>query len=261
MEKGIAGLVLAAGSSQRMGVLNKLVLPNGEQSIIRTLLSNLIVSPVKAVFVVLGHQSELVQQEVEGLGVQSIFNPDYQNGLGTSISLGIKKISQLGYNACLLCLGDLPLLKVSHFSHMVNAYQASPNKQIFVPFYCGKQGHPLIFNRTWFHYLTSLSGDKGAKELINTNPDCIQKVDFEDRAGLADVDTYDRYLELTERSQVIKDDKQDSKTKKQPIKLEENQDYYMNDEGLMVFTAKYHLKRGYCCESGCLHCPYGFKLS
>jgi hypothetical protein len=39
--------------------------------------------------------------------------------------------------------------------------------------------------------------------------------------------------------------------------LEEG-DYYYSPEGYMVFTEKYHLKRGYCCQSGCKHCPYGF---
>lgn len=39
----------------------------------------------------------------------------------------------------------------------------------------------------------------------------------------------------------------------------EDGDYYYNEQGLMVFTEKYHLKRGYCCQSGCKHCPYGFK--
>lgn len=36
------------------------------------------------------------------------------------------------------------------------------------------------------------------------------------------------------------------------------EDYYMSDEGYMVFTEQYHLKRGYCCKSGCKHCPYGY---
>lgn len=36
------------------------------------------------------------------------------------------------------------------------------------------------------------------------------------------------------------------------------EDYYMSPDGYIVFTEKYHLKRGYCCKSGCLHCPYGF---
>jgi hypothetical protein len=39
----------------------------------------------------------------------------------------------------------------------------------------------------------------------------------------------------------------------------EQEDFYFTPEGLMVFTEKYHLKRGYCCQSGCRHCPYGFK--
>jgi len=43
------------------------------------------------------------------------------------------------------------------------------------------------------------------------------------------------------------------------MSLQENTDYYFNEQGLMVFTESYHLKRGYCCQSGCKHCPYGFK--
>ena len=39
----------------------------------------------------------------------------------------------------------------------------------------------------------------------------------------------------------------------------EGEDYYFNEAGLLVFTREYHLKRGYCCNSGCLHCPYGYK--
>ncbi|WP_044173118.1 DUF5522 domain-containing protein [Flectobacillus major] len=39
----------------------------------------------------------------------------------------------------------------------------------------------------------------------------------------------------------------------------EPSDYYYNEQGFMVFTKEYHLKRGYCCKNGCKHCPYGFK--
>ncbi|MFY8189315.1 MAG: DUF5522 domain-containing protein [Flavobacterium sp.] len=41
-------------------------------------------------------------------------------------------------------------------------------------------------------------------------------------------------------------------------KLQEGEDYYITPEGYRCFTEKYHLKRGYCCKSGCRHCPYGF---
>lgn len=44
-----------------------------------------------------------------------------------------------------------------------------------------------------------------------------------------------------------------------PNKLVEGEDYYINEDGYYVFTAKHHLKRGYCCKNGCKHCPYGFK--
>ncbi|NVJ63616.1 MAG: hypothetical protein HWD84_05240 [Flavobacteriaceae bacterium] len=42
------------------------------------------------------------------------------------------------------------------------------------------------------------------------------------------------------------------------MKLKEQEDYYWTDQGFKVFTESYHLKRGYCCESGCRHCPYGY---
>lgn len=49
----------------------------------------------------------------------------------------------------------------------------------------------------------------------------------------------------------------DNKRKTEP--LVEGEDYYYNEQKNWVFTAKYHLKRGYCCKNGCKHCPYGFK--
>lgn len=41
--------------------------------------------------------------------------------------------------------------------------------------------------------------------------------------------------------------------------LTENADYYINDDGNFVFTLEYHLKRGYCCKNGCLHCPWNYR--
>ena len=52
----------------------------------------------------------------------------------------------------------------------------------------------------------------------------------------------------------------DGKNKKNKKNEKSEPDYYM-ENGLMVFTASYHLKRGYCCKNGCRHCPYGFKKS
>ena len=40
--------------------------------------------------------------------------------------------------------------------------------------------------------------------------------------------------------------------------IKEHEDFYYNEKGYKVFTEKYHLKRGYCCKSGCKHCPYGY---
>lgn len=47
--------------------------------------------------------------------------------------------------------------------------------------------------------------------------------------------------------------------KKKKIPGLDDEDYYYTDDGFIVFTAAYHLKRGYCCKNGCRHCPYGYK--
>ncbi|KYG78480.1 hypothetical protein AWW68_06845 [Roseivirga spongicola] len=49
------------------------------------------------------------------------------------------------------------------------------------------------------------------------------------------------------------------RSKKQTNFESKTEDYYIDDNGLLVFTAHYHKKRGYCCQNGCRHCPYGFK--
>jgi hypothetical protein len=54
-------------------------------------------------------------------------------------------------------------------------------------------------------------------------------------------------------------DKKPEITTVSPSKLTEGEDFYINERGLFVFTEAYHLKRGFCCESGCVHCPFGFK--
>jgi len=46
------------------------------------------------------------------------------------------------------------------------------------------------------------------------------------------------------------------KNEKKPVPPLSPEDYYINEQGFLVFTEKYHLKRGYCCGSGCKHCPY-----
>ena len=50
-----------------------------------------------------------------------------------------------------------------------------------------------------------------------------------------------------------------SESKKEQIFASKKEDYYLNKDGKLVFTEHYLRKRGYCCQNGCMHCPYGFK--
>ncbi|NRA46950.1 MAG: hypothetical protein HRU09_18535 [Oligoflexales bacterium] len=106
-----------------------------------------------------------------------------------------------------------------------------------------------------------LKSDKGAKRVLNEVNDKIFRLDFDDRAGLADVDTYKEYLRLQENDVDQGARISTKKERNQAAKLIEGKDFYFNDEGLMVLMEEYHLKRGYCCKSACKHCPYGYRRS
>lgn len=256
-DRKLACLVLAAGMSRRMGSVNKLLLNFDGQSMIRAVIKQVIASGVDEVFVVIGHEHQLISHELADLRVNIIVNPSFSKGIGTSLSLGISKIESLGFQACMLCLGDLPALKKSHFDMMINAYHRNENALCFAAYYLGEQGHPVIVSFPLYDKLKQLQGDRGAKKVFAEKLTDLVRVDFDDRAGIEDIDHYQGYLDYMEHTKDA--NKRESKPMPKPQKLVEGKDFYMNDQGFMVFTEHYHLKRGHCCESGCLHCPYGFK--
>ena len=108
-EKGrrIAALVLAAGRSTRMGAINKLIAEIGGKPLVRIAAEQALASRASPVIVVTGHQHEQVEAALAGLPVKLVHNPDYTEGLGTSLKVGIAAVPE-DADGAIVCLGDMP---------------------------------------------------------------------------------------------------------------------------------------------------------
>ena len=184
----IAAVVLAAGKSSRMGLRNKLLEPlDGVPILIRTL-NALIESPIVEIIVVLGHESQELRATLCEQPVETIENPDYHQGMASSLRVGIKALSS-NLDGALVVLGDMPFVTQAHINSLLNAYsEARRPDGIFVPVHSGQRGHPVLFGVCYFEQLQSLEGDVGARSILRENPNKIIEVRMDDDATVLDID-------------------------------------------------------------------------
>ena len=171
--RAVSAVVPAAGLSKRMGGPNKLLLPYGETTVVGAVVLTLIECGLDVV-VVTGRDADLVAQAVAP--ARAVFNPDFEQGLGGSIAVGARNVPE--GNAILIALGDMPAL----INETVDAIIASGTDDfIVVPHYLGAPkvpGHPVLFGAKFREALTQLSGEKGAKEVIDANPANVVTLHF-----------------------------------------------------------------------------------
>lgn len=185
----IAALVLAAGSSRRMGTQNKLLIPLGSTPILRHVLEQLPYGELSQTILVTGHQHDMVEQLTESLPVESAYNPDHQLGIATSILAGLEllKLSQL--HAIMICLGDMPHLAKNDYLQILHTCKVNQDK-IVIPTWNGQHGNPVIFPRAHFDILQDLAPiDKGARAAISAVAKTeIYCLEMPNSACLCDID-------------------------------------------------------------------------
>jgi molybdenum cofactor cytidylyltransferase len=144
--------------------------------------------------VVTGHQRERVEQALAGLPVAFTHNPDFADGLSGSVKAGIAALPA-DADAAIICLGDMPQVDAALIDRMVEAFDPSRGALIVVPTFEGKRGNPVLWARRFFHDLSELQGDVGARHLIGTYADAVVEVPAQNRAVFFDVDTPDALSE------------------------------------------------------------------
>jgi len=188
----IAGVVLAAGLSRRMGQA-KLLMKVGGRAIIRYVVESVLAGGVDSVWVVTGPDVEPIEAALAGIEMQIAVNPAPEEGQAGSVRTGIAALPP-SVDAALIALGDQPLLAPSIIPALLAARRTSP-KLIVAPRYRDGQGNPVVFKREIFPELLRLTGDQGARPIIQKEPTRVEWVEL-DLPMPPDVDTPDDYEKI-----------------------------------------------------------------
>jgi molybdenum cofactor cytidylyltransferase len=182
----VVAVVLAAGQSSRMGS-NKLLADLGGQPMIRRSVAAMRQAADQTI-VVTGRDAGQVAAALEGLPVTFVHNPDFAEGLSTSLRAGIAALPP-GTDAAVIALGDMPLVSPDAVRRLIAAYSPAEHRSLCVPVFGGERGNPVLWGRQHFDALKSLTGDKGARALFDQYTDEIVEVAMPDDAVLKDADT------------------------------------------------------------------------
>ncbi|MBG6289392.1 nucleotidyltransferase family protein [Pseudomonas nitroreducens] len=180
----VVALVLAAGQGSRFGAdKRRAVLPDG-----RSLLAHS-VERAQAVFddvrVVLraGEQADAFGLPA---GCRVIHSPDAALGMGHSLAAGAASLLDSDAQAVAILLGDMPWIAPETLRALADAAGAST---ILFPLHDGQRGHPVLFGRDFWPELTQLTGDEGARAVVQAHRDSCVVVEVKDAGVLRDVDT------------------------------------------------------------------------
>jgi molybdenum cofactor cytidylyltransferase len=186
--KRIAAVVLAAGRSTRMGGPNKLLAEIARRPLVRIVAEEALASRADPVIVVAGHQREGVEKALAGLPVRVVHNPDFAEGLGTSLRAGIAAVPA-DIDGVIVCLADMPRVDAVLMNRLIAAFDPDRGALVVVPTFEGKRGNPVLWSRRFFPDLMAIEGDVGARHLIGRYGEAVAEVPVEGKATLIDVDT------------------------------------------------------------------------
>ena len=187
-----AAIVLAAGLSRRMG-RPKLLLHLRGKPVIRHTVERVIAAGLEPVLVVVGPEHEALRQALARLVVRFVINPTPEAGQASSVGAGIKAVPAEA-TAALIALGDQPGLSLDVIAQLQHAIESS-GKRIAAPRYADGLGNPVLFAAAVFPELLTLSGDRGARSVVEKDPARLAIVDVAAPMP-ADLDTPEDYARL-----------------------------------------------------------------
>jgi molybdenum cofactor cytidylyltransferase len=193
---GVGAIVLAAGSSSRMGSPKQALQYRGESLLRRAALAALDAG-CRPVIVVTGANAELSRRELDGLDVREVFNTLWETGMASSVRAGVEGLlsAEADVAAAVLLLCDQPHVTADVISSLVAAHRAN-GSPVVASMYGGSFGVPALFGRTLFDELARLEGSAGAKQVIKRHASEAHFLPFP--GGEVDVDTPDDFSRLIE---------------------------------------------------------------
>jgi molybdenum cofactor cytidylyltransferase len=185
----IAGVVLAAGTSSRMGRPKQLLELAGKP-LLQHVVDAAAASSLDEIVVVLGHEAGAVEGALVLPGrARAVLNPDYHSGQSSSLRAGLDALPPPA-EAALILLGDQPGVSAATIDAAVAAFRASP-KPFLRAVFEGRPGHPVVIARSQWRAASAAGGDAGARGLLERAP--VEVEELELGAPLGDVDTWSDY--------------------------------------------------------------------
>lgn len=189
----ISAILLAAGESRRMGDFKQLLTVDGKTFVERCV-DTLLASSAAEVIVVTGHRESDLKQKLENRPVRFAHNPNYTEGMSTSIKCGVESASSKS-SAVLIALVDQPLIGVEIVDQLIEVYRKD-RPLIIVPRYKGRNGHPIIIDMKLREEILSIGSAEGLKSVRHAHANEVVYVEVESETVLIDFDLPEDYRRI-----------------------------------------------------------------
>jgi molybdenum cofactor cytidylyltransferase len=190
----IAGLILAAGESTRMGT-DKALLLYRDRTFLETIAQAFRDAGLERITVVLGHHAEEIRGKTNLEGVEVVVNENYARGQTSSLQAGLRKLAGPKVEAVVLSLVDHPGISAETVRTIVARFRET-QCAVVVPTYQNQRGHPVLIARGLFDELLRLSPDSGANAILRRHYSEKGMVETNDPGILLDIDTPEAYQNL-----------------------------------------------------------------
>ena len=200
----IAGIILAAGESSRMG-RDKALLPLGRETFLQRLIE-VLRGEASPLLVVLGHHANEIEERITRLAdvqdVQFVRNPDYKLGQLSSLQAALRSLEGHPVSGALVCLVDHPAITTAVVGALLARFRAR-RPRIIIPTCNGRRGHPVFFSAELFQELLDAPLDQGARLVVRRHAAEVELVETGEEGILLDVDRPADYDLLLARSKPL----------------------------------------------------------
>ena len=154
--------------------------------LIKHSVKNILAASIDELIIVLGYQKEIIEKLIDKSGkIKFIFNKDFESGMASSIKTGLNNLSEKT-ESFFICLGDMPMVGHGVYNQLI---KSKDNKEIIVPIYKGQQGNPVLFNKSMKEKIMGITGDVGAKKILELNRDKIFNLEINNQSITNDFNT------------------------------------------------------------------------
>ncbi|MGW0626376.1 nucleotidyltransferase family protein [Streptomyces sp. NPDC002758] len=184
----IAGLLLAAGGGRRLGGRPKALLEHRGRPLVEHAVGVLRTAGCRRIHVVLGAGADAVRERADLDGCVLVDNPDWGEGMGSSLRAGLDSLAGTGARAALVSLVDQPGIGPAAVARVLGAY--GDESSLVSAAYDGVRGHPVLFGAAhWAGIAETATGDRGARAYLRAHEEAITLVECADVAEPYDIDT------------------------------------------------------------------------